>query len=125
MTDPTTGCYAAGQVWTYDTLPRDKDSLLKIQEIEMGFEPALLVYHISVIGVAVPGQAQRTDLMHMPVSKETLDLSVREIVQTNRKFPDHREGRDYWKECSGGVFSEPLRQIIKDGHETGYGRSSD
>lgn len=125
MTNPTTGSYKVGQVWTYDTLPNDKNSILKIQEIEMGFDPAQLVYHISVIDIAVPGQAQRTDLMHVPVSKETLDQSVREIVETDRTFPDYREGRDYWKECNGGVYSEPLRQIIKDGHETIYGRSSD
>lgn len=65
--------FAEGQVWEYRTRPGDEGSLLKIQRVEAGPDGSA-IYHISVIGVRLGGQAG-VQLQHLPVSAETLNGS--------------------------------------------------
>lgn len=105
--------YAVGQVWAFETAPQDKGALIQIREIgEIGPpEAPVTVYHISMIGVAIPGEAEPLEIAHLPVSRQTLDSSVTVQAATAPAFPAHAEGKAEWEAAEGGVFTIPLRQI--------------
>ncbi|MFS2112127.1 hypothetical protein ACCC88_20715 [Sphingomonas sp. Sphisp140] len=100
--------YAAGQVWEYRTRPTEPDSLLRIQAIEADprGDP---IYHISLIGLALPGG----EIMHSPVSKQTLDASVTRLSSRRPAFPDPSEGIAIWRENEGGVFTLSVAEIVE------------
>ena len=50
---------------------------------------------------------------HMPVSQKTLDISLLELVNSDREFPDANEGIAYWREANGGWFTIPIADIIQ------------
>ncbi|RJY09177.1 hypothetical protein [Aurantiacibacter aquimixticola] len=104
--------YEPGQVWTYETAPGDNGSLIKIQEIEAleGKEP-IEVFHISMIGIRLADGTVLPGIMHMPVSRRTLDHSVIELSDSDVPFPDHREGLAMWRDANGGVFTISLAAI--------------
>lgn len=99
--------YAAGQVWEYRTRPTEPNSLLRIQQVETdpGDAP---IYHISVVGVGIPGGA----MPHLPVSKQTLDASVTRLSSRKPAFPDPAEGIAIWRENRGGVFTIPVAEAL-------------
>jgi hypothetical protein len=106
--------YRAGQVWEYRTRPVDAGSLVKIQKVER--DPAFAkygpIYHITVIGVHVFGQAVATPIEHMPVSRATLDASLTREVTSDAAFPDVEAGIAQWRHERGGVFTSPLDEAI-------------
>jgi hypothetical protein len=106
--------YAEGQVWEYRTRPSDKDSLLKIQKIDV--DPtrteSRTIYHISIIGVRLNEPGVRREIAHVPVSREALDDSVTREIPGRPRFPDAREGITEWRRVKGGVFSLPIARII-------------
>jgi hypothetical protein len=107
--------YKAGQIWSYKSRPQDAGSLIKIQRIE-SFGPAkksVLIYHISMIGVALGG-GPATEISHLPVSRETLDKSVDKLVVTSPVFPTLSTvdgGIEQWRKNKGGVFAVSLAEI--------------
>ncbi|MBX7248488.1 MAG: hypothetical protein K1X35_05480 [Caulobacteraceae bacterium] len=108
MTHP----YAAGQVWTYRTRPQDEGSLVKIQLVEpYGREGLDKVFHVSLIGLTFENGYVRPEVAHAPVSRETLDASVLERVETEDEFPNHAEGLMSWREGEGGVFTITLAEL--------------
>lgn len=118
MTQPSLAqehVYEAGQVWSYETAPEDEGSLILIQEVDqIGPEDdPMIVYHISMIGIRVESEGQEAiiPLPHAPVSRGTLDESVKEQVKTAATFPDYREGKAIWAENHGGVFTISLAEL--------------
>jgi len=109
-----TNDYRVGQVWAYRTRPEDEGSLLKIQQIER--DPAaaedLTIYHISVIGVHYGTPRMRSSVQHMPVSRQTLDASVTNLVDSDVEFPSPAEGITLWREARGGVFTIPVAEAV-------------
>lgn len=105
--------YAAGQVWAFDTAPEDKGALIQIREIGVIGPPEapITVYHVSMIGVAIPGEEASLEIGHLPVSRQTLDASVTGQVDIAPTFPDYAEGKAQWEAAEGGVFTISLRQI--------------
>jgi hypothetical protein len=106
--------YAEGQVWDYRTRPGEEGSLLKIQRIEPWPMPdsADRVYHISVIGVRVGGATAPLPLPHLPVSRETLDVSVTGLSRSTAAFPSPEEGIGEWRAARGGIFTIPMAAIV-------------
>lgn len=99
--------YAAGQVWEYHTRAAEPESLLKIQQVEK--DPSgTPIYHVSVIGVRLPGGA----MPHLPVSRETLDASVTRLSSRAPAFPDPAEGISIWRENRGGVFTISIAEAL-------------
>jgi len=99
--------YAAGQVWEYRTRAAEPESLLKIQQVEK--DPnGTAIYHVSVIGVRLPGGA----MPHLPVSRETLDASVTRLSPRTPAFPDPSEGISIWRENKGGVFTVSIAEAL-------------
>ena len=110
---PQRADYAAGQVWRYHARPQDVGSLLKIQRIDAG--PAGgrgLIYHISIIGVHIGPGGVIGEIAHTPVSRETLDGSVTDLVDTDTKFPDAAPGIAEWRAANGGVFTITVAEIV-------------
>lgn len=107
--------YAEGQVWTYETRPQDAGSLVKIQKIERLDNE--IIYHVSLIGVRLH-PPKSTELQHAPVSKQTLDASVRKQVADPGTFPDPSEGIAEWRKARGGVFTISLADIAQIVAET-------
>ena len=110
-----THAYEAGQVWTYQTAAGDEGSLVRIQEVDQigPDDDPMIVVHISMIGVAIPGQPDPLEIGHLPVSRETLDASVTQQIESEAVFPDYREGVQIWKDAEGGVFTITLAEIAE------------
>lgn len=110
------GRYSEGQIWEYRTRSGDEGSLLKIQRIEpypnAPAGDAHRVYHISLIGVRLGPERNRTDVQHLPVSEETLDASVTRLSDSTAPFPAADEGIAMWRGAEGGVFTIPVAEIV-------------
>ena len=103
--------YAAGQVWSYETRPQDRGSVLVVREVEN--HPQLgHIYHVSILGIHVRGGDEPVDIQHAPVSRETLDASVVRLSDGKPVLPDYQEGLKYWREAEGGVFTIPVAEIV-------------
>lgn len=109
------GEYEVGQIWSFETDPADTGALIKIQAIEFigPDEASMEVFHISMIGVNYSSIPGNDVVQHLPVSRETLDMSVTSIVSSDRDFPDHSEGVAMWREANGGVFTISLAEIAE------------
>ena len=112
--------YSEGQVWEYNTRPIDPNSILKIQRIETDDRDAgpYQIYHISIINVRIAGGAVADVLPHLPVSQETLDMSVTQLFQGDSQFPSADEGIEAWREADGGVFSISVAEIVDIADQT-------
>jgi hypothetical protein len=106
--------YAEGQVWQYAAREQDRNSLIKIQKVEM--ENGRPVYHVSVAGVHFEGMAEASLLPHLPVSEDALDASVTRRVSTPGAFAGIAIDEDIaeWRAAQGGVLSVPLAQALDD-----------
>ena len=105
--------YAAGQVWAYQSAVGDEGSRIIIQEVDqIGPEDdPMVVYHISMTGVHVPGWSEPLDVPHLPVLRETLDKSVIALASSDAGPFDYLEGKKIWAANNGGVFTITLAEI--------------
>ena len=111
--------YVVGQVWTYHVRPGDEGSTLQINKIDQN--PTLgTIYHISVFGLRVPNprvvNGVITELLHLPVSKKTLDLSVDELTNDSPRVVDYESGYDIWKRAfdsgQAGIYTISVADIV-------------
>lgn len=106
--------YAEGQVWEYQTRASDAGSLIKIQQIEtLPDEKGKKIYHISMIGLHFRHKEVAGIIVHMPVSRETLDASVTRLSSSAASFPDSTDGIKAWRDAKGGVFTISLAEIAE------------
>lgn len=109
--------YAVGQVWNYKTRKGEEDSKIVIAKIDEN-EKLGRIYHLYIEGIKLktPNGIQN-NLPHSPVSKKTLDASVKTLVETRQSVPDITEGYNTWKQAfysgQGGVFDIPVAKIIE------------
>ena len=111
--------YAEGQVWKYKTRAGEANSTLQISKVES--DPKLgKIFHISVFQVHVknPGLASgvTTELPHFPVSRQTLDASVTQLIGTSPVKAAYQEGYAQWRQAfdahKAGIFTIPVNQIV-------------
>lgn len=106
--------YAEGQVWEYRTRPGDEGSRLKIRKIAPmpGATDRRLVYHITIVGVDLGSQGLAGVISHVPVSKETLDVSVTRLSSSGADFGGVKGGMKAWRRAKGGVFTISVAEIV-------------
>ena len=114
------GKYHAGQIWKYKTRKGEESSKVSIIRIDNN-KVAGTSYHISVDNLQfknprIAGGIQRV-LSHLPVSVETLDASVTELIATDADPTDEfEEGYKIWSDVSengGGVFTVPVARVVE------------
>lgn len=113
--------YEVGQVWSYRTRPEEPQSRLYIVRITDS-DKLGSIYNIFLDGLflknpSIKGGVQDV-LPHSPVSAETLDLSVTNLIETQlSELPEISEGYQLWREAfdrgEAGVFTIPVKQIIQ------------
>jgi hypothetical protein len=109
--------YAEGQVWSYKTRPGESGSTLLINKIDN--DPKLgAIFHISVLGVSVKnhGAPSTRELPHLPVSKQTLEVSCIKLLGQSKPNPAYLDGYAQWKQAfdqgHAGVFTIPVSEIV-------------
>jgi len=116
-----TNTYAVGQVWSYQTRDQESGSKLYISQVDEE-TPIGPVYHIHLDGLSIqnPHTADgvQATFPHAPVSAETLDASVTELIEMRETdLPDVSEGYQMWREAfdkgEAGVFTISVREIIQ------------
>lgn len=109
-----------GQIWRYQTRPGEEDSRLFIARIDHGLS-SQPIYHIYLDGLQLKnplmaGGVQK-NLPFAPVSREALEASVTELLQSDAAMPDISEGYAAWlrafEERQAGVFTMPVNQIVQ------------
>ncbi|HEX9965863.1 MAG TPA: hypothetical protein VGB04_12885 [Allosphingosinicella sp.] len=110
---PARPSYAEGQVWHYRTRPGEEGSVVAIRRVEAVPELGAQgpVFHVSVVGVKI-GERFGTVLPHLPVSRETLDLSVTRRAKGKYELPPFEVGIAEWRAARGGVFTLDLAAIV-------------
>lgn len=111
--------YLAGQLWSYEARPGDDKSLVLIDLVESAPDKSA-IYHVSVLGAHIPtrrgGPRLETDLPHFPVSKETLDKSLLELVGKRSPHESFRAGYDIWRSAfddgRAGIFTISIAEIV-------------
>jgi hypothetical protein len=112
--------FREGQIWRYDTRPGEETSRLFIARIDrgLGYEP---IYHIYLDGLQLknplfPGGMQ-DHLPHAPVTRQTLEASVTELVEEGAAMPDIAEGYATWllafEKGQAGIFTLPVKEIVQ------------
>lgn len=111
--------YEIGQIWKYRSRDsEDNSQIVILNSIQVG---AYVVYSICVEGVKlknpwIEGGIQTT-LPHAPVSQETLDLSVMELIGVRQNPLDEYESEfQEWKEPfdrgEAGFFTITVAKIL-------------
>lgn len=112
--------FREGQIWRYDTRPGEENSRLFIARIDRGLGTQS-IYHIYLDGLQLknplyPGGVQ-DHLPHAPVTRQALEASVIELLESNAKMPDISEGYAEWllafEKGQTGVFTIPAKQIVQ------------
>jgi hypothetical protein len=103
-----------GQEWTYLTRPGEERSRLRVLLTES--TPAgddVVHVRVDEVRVVNPAAAKgyATWIGHVPMTRGAFDHSVLELVDTTAEPPD-LEGYEAWRSSGGGVFTQPLRDII-------------
>ena len=106
-----------GQVWEYKTRAGEDESTLLINKVED--DPKLgHIYHISVSKVllkAGPG-VFTNQLPHLPVSKQTLELSCTKLVGRSEPNPMYLPGYTMWKQAfdagGAGIYTISIAEIL-------------
>lgn len=112
--------FQVGQTWQYETRAREPNSTLHIYRIDD--IDGVQIYSIAVSNITIaavkPGNEVTivTELPHVPVTVETLQASVTQLV-SNAPAPEiGPEGYDYWREelaaGNAGWWNHPLDEII-------------
>lgn len=112
--------YQAGQIWSYKTRPGEEASRLYIARVDRELS-ARPIFHIYVDGLQLKnalmeGGVQK-NLPHAPVSQESLDSSVVELLQAEAPMPNIGEGYALWRLAFGrgeaGVFTIPVKDVVQ------------
>ncbi len=104
--------YAEGQVWEYRTRATERDSRLKIQQIEI--DPSgHPIHHITLIGLRLGQRGEVGGIDHLPVSRASPDASVTRLSTSIADFPDPAEGIAHWRAAQGGVFDASIIEILE------------
>lgn len=112
--------FKPGQIWSYQTRPGEEGSKLYIARIDRGLGSRAL-YHLYIDGLQLknpkfPGGVQ-DHLVHVPISREALEASVTELLQSDAAMPDISEGYAVWllsfEKGQAGVFTIPVAQVVQ------------
>jgi len=114
--------YAVGQVWHYHTRPEDEGSTVTIMKIEKAgdFE----IFHVYTEGLCLlypmSEKGIQETLPHMPLSRETLDMSVTTLKEVVTDLPgngDFEYGYGIWKEAfdagEAGAYTISICRIFE------------
>lgn len=112
--------FKPGQIWAYQTRPGEEGSKIYLARIDRGLGSRAL-FHLYIDGLQLknpkfPGGVQ-DHLVHMPISREALEASVTELLQSDAAMPDISEGYAVWllsfEQGQAGVFTIPVAQAIQ------------
>jgi hypothetical protein len=111
--------YAVGQSWRYNHRDGEEGSLLHIGAMEdhpvLGTVYGIYLHGLEVKNPYIPGGVQRM-LPHAPVSQETLDMSVTELVDIVIDPQGFEDGYGEWKRefdaGRAGVFTASVAEIV-------------
>ena len=112
--------FEEGQIWRYQTRPGEEASRLFIVRIDRGLG-AQTIYHIHLDGLKLKNPLYeggvQDHLPHAPVTRQSLEASVTELLEENAAMPDIAEGYAAWllafEKGQAGVFAQPVNQIVQ------------
>jgi len=112
--------FEEGQIWRYDTRPGEENSRLFIARIDRGLG-GQTIYHIYLDGLKLKNRLYeggvQDHLPHAPVTRQALEASVTELLQSDAAMPDISEGYAVWllafEKGQAGVFTRPVKEIVQ------------
>jgi hypothetical protein len=112
--------FEEGQIWRYQTRPGEEASRLFIARIDRGIGTQT-IYHIYLDGLKLKNPLYeggvQDHLPHAPVTRQSLEASVTELLEENATMPDIAEGYAAWllafEKGQAGVFTLPVNQIVQ------------
>jgi hypothetical protein len=110
----------AGQVWRYQTRAGEEPSRLYLVRVDRG-PSGQAIYHIYLDGLKLRNPLMaggvQDHLPHAPVSRESLEASVIELLGSDAEMPDISEGYAAWllafEKGRAGFFTMPVAQIVQ------------
>lgn len=113
-----------GQLWSFQG--RDKDTDPKLIIVEKDVIKDIKVVHISVLGVKIKNKQHEngyTDTVgHIPIREDILIGCLINLEGESQIPPIAYQGISTWKEQNGGIWNQPIKDIlnfIEDTLETG------
>ena len=112
--------FEEGQIWRYHTRPGEEASRLFIARIDRGIGTQT-IYHIYLDGLKLKNPLYeggvQDHLPHAPVTRQSLEMSVTELLEENATMPDIAEGYAAWllafEKGQAGFFTLPVNQIVQ------------
>jgi len=112
--------FSEGQLWSYKSRQGEEDSRVLINKIEQD-EKLGNIYHISIYDINLKNSRSETgvveDLPHFPVSEETLDMSLDELIKVTQINSEYIEGYNSWKSAfdarEAGIFTISIAEIVE------------
>ena len=117
--------FKVGQIWKYQNRTDEDNSKITILKVEK-YNDNEIVIHIYVNGIKIKNELRPNEISeeigHLPMSKESMNKSVKNLVSENNKLPDYKEGYKNWKEAfdkkEGGIFTIEIKEAVKFVEET-------
>jgi hypothetical protein len=112
--------FEEGQIWHYQARPGEEASRLFIARIDRGIGTQT-IYHIYLDGLKLKNPLYeggvQDHLPHAPVTRQSLETSVTELLEENATMPDIAEGYAAWllafEKGQAGFFTLPVNQIVQ------------
>ncbi len=109
---PPASQFAPGQVWEYNTRDGDGDSTLVVCHVETWNGQTIVHIHVRDVNLSLGGESRITAIAHLPISEAALAGSVTGQTGTVNVLPPFQAGYNLWRKENGGVFTEPLADVI-------------
>ncbi|HRK71501.1 MAG TPA: hypothetical protein PLA85_07920 [Micropepsaceae bacterium] len=109
---PPSAQFAPGQVWEYNTRSEDSGSTLIVCHVETLNGETIVHVFVRGVTLSLGGESRETDIAHLPMSEAALAASVTAQSGTVDQLPPFQAGYNTWRAENGGVFTEPVAQVI-------------
>jgi hypothetical protein len=112
--------FKPGQIWSYQARPGEEASKLYLARIDRGLG-SRAIFHLYIDGLQLKNPkfegGVQDHLVHLPISREALEASVIQLLQSDAAMPDISEGYALWllsfEQGQAGVFTIPVSQAIQ------------
>jgi len=115
MKETTDSVYKVGQVWNYNSRPREEKSTLTIVKVE-SHEKLGVIVHVCLQGLKIknpqtPSGISNT-IPHAPFSEKAIQESVTKLNRITQDLPDFKEGYNSWRDAQGGIWTISVSDAI-------------
>lgn len=112
--------YKVGQMWSYKTRPKEKESYFIVLKIDAD-EKLGNIIHIALRNLKMKDPNSPNEFYesanHLPFTEEAISKSADKILKEKVELPDYEKGYRIWKEAfdakKAGVYTTGIAEVVE------------